>query len=165
MPKSGRKESVMTKFIDTYNCILGAVVTLATALFGTYWYIFAGFLLLNIVDWLTGWYKARQTGKETSKIGLKGILKKTGYWVIILVAFLMPTMFIHIGKDLLGLDLGFLTLLGWFTLATLLVNEIRSILENLVECGYNVPVFLVKGLAVTEKLLENGIKIEDDAKE
>lgn len=155
----------MTKFIDTYNCILGAVVTLATALFGTYWYIFAGFLLLNIVDWLTGWYKARQTGKETSKIGLKGILKKTGYWVIILVAFLMPTMFIHIGKDLLGLDLGFLTLLGWFTLATLLVNEIRSILENLVECGYNVPVFLVKGLAVTEKLLENGIKIEDDAKE
>ena len=155
----------MTKFIDTYNCIIGAVVTLATALFGTYWYVFAGFLLLNIVDWLTGWYKARLTGKETSKIGLKGILKKTGYWVIILVAFLMPTMFIHIGKDLLGLDLGFLTLLGWFTLATLLVNEIRSILENLVECGYNVPTFLIKGLAVTEKLLENGIKIENTGTE
>lgn len=155
----------MTKFIDSYNCVIGAIVTLATALFGTYWYVFAGFLLLNVIDWLTGWYKARLLGKETSKIGLKGILKKTGYWIIILVAFLMPTMFIHIGKDLLGLDLGFLTLLGWFTLATLLVNEIRSILENLVECGYNVPAFLIKGLAVTEKLLENGIKIEDDAKE
>ncbi|MBT9812910.1 holin, partial [Enterocloster citroniae] len=33
------------------------------------------------------------------------------------------------------------------------VNEIRSILENLVECGYNVPAFLIKGLAVTEKLI------------
>lgn len=155
----------MTKLIDTYNFIMGAVVTIATALFGTYWYIFAGFLLLNIVDWLTGWYKARIMGKETSKIGLKGILKKTGYWVIILVAFLMPAMFIHLGKDLLGVDLQFLTLLGWFTLATLLVNEIRSILENLVECGYNVPSFLIKGLAITEKLLENGIQLEDPKEE
>ena len=50
-------------------------------------------------------------------------------------------------------------LLGWFTLASLLVNEIRSILENLVECGYNVPVFLIEGLAVTEKLLESKIEI------
>lgn len=159
-PKN-RKESIMTKFIDSYNCIIGAIVTLATALFGTYWYVFAGFLLLNIVDWLTGWYKARLTGKETSKIGLKGILKKTGYWVIILVAFLIPSLFIRLGQDLLGVDLRFLTLLGWFTLATLLVNEIRSILENLVQCGYNVPTFLIKGLAVAEKLLENGIQIED----
>ena len=85
----------MTKFIDTYNCIIGAVVTLATALFGTYWYIFAGFLLLNIVDWLTGWYKARQTGKETSKIGLKGVLKKTGYWVIIYSSSLFDSKFVY----------------------------------------------------------------------
>ena len=151
----------MTKFIDTYNCILGAIVTLATALFGTYWYVFAGFLLLNIVDWLTGWYKARLLKQETSKIGLQGILKKIGYWIIILVAFFFFFLFINLGQDLLGLDLRFLALLGWFTLATLLINEIRSILENLVECGYNVPTFLIKGLAITEKLLENGIKIED----
>ena len=151
----------MTKFIDTYNCVIGAIVTLATALFGTYWYVFAGFLLLNVIDWLTGWYKARLLKQETSKIGLKGILKKTGYWVIILVAFLIPSLFIHLGEDLLKVDLRFLNLLGWFTLTTLLINEIRSILENLVQCGYNVPVFLIKGLAVTEKLIENRTKIEE----
>ena len=152
----------MTKFIDTYNCVIGAIVTLATALFGTYWYVFAGFLLLNVIDWLTGWYKARLLKQETSKIGLKGILKKTGYWVIILVAFLIPALFIHLGEDLLKVDLRFLNLLGWFTLTTLLINEIRSILENLVQCGYNVPVFLIKGLAVTEKLIENRTKIETE---
>ena len=65
----------------------------------------------------------------------------------------MPKLFIGLGHDILGLNLDFLLLLGWFTLACLLVNEIRSILENLVECGYNVPVFLIKGLAVTEKLI------------
>ena len=65
----------------------------------------------------------------------------------------MPKLFISLGHDVLKINLDFLLLLGWFTLACLLVNEIRSILENLVECGYDVPAFLIKGLAVTEKLI------------
>lgn len=148
-------------FIDRYNAVVGAAVTIMTAVFGIYWYIFAGYLLCNVLDWLTGWYKSRKLGKESSKTGLEGILKKMGYWVIILVAFLIPSLFIHLGQDMLGVNLEFLTLLGWFTLASLLVNEIRSILENLVECGYNVPDFLVKGLAVTEKLIHAGVNISD----
>ena len=36
-----------------------------------------------------------------------------------------------------------------------MVNEARSILENLVECGCNVPAVLIKGLAVTEKLMDD----------
>lgn len=84
------------KFVDKYYMTVGGIAAVATAVYGVYWYIFAGHLLLNILD--------------------------------------------------------FLLLLGWFTFACLLVNEIRSILENLVECGYNMPAFLVKGVAVTEKL-------------
>ena len=153
----------MTKtFIDRYNTVVGSIVTVMTTVFGIYWYIFAGYLLCNILDWLTGWYKSKKLGKESSKTGLKGIVKKVGYWVIILVAFLIPEIFIHIGDDLLGIDLKFLILLGWFTLASLLVNEIRSILENLVECGYNVPEFLIRGLAVTEKLIRSGVNIPKD---
>ena len=71
-------------------------------------------------------------------------------------SFMIPELFIHLGQDLLGINLSFLALLGWFTLATLLVNEIRSILENLVEYGINVPEFLIKGLAITEKLISAG---------
>ena len=90
-----------------------------------------------------------------------GIIKKLGYWVIIAVAFLLSGVFVHMGNDLLGIDLSFLTLLGWFTLACLMVNEVRSIIENLVECGYNVPKVLVSGLAVTEKLLNKQIDSEE----
>jgi len=151
-----------TSFIDRYNAVVGAAVTIITAVFGIYWYVFAGYLLCNVLDWMTGWYKSRRLGKESSRAGLNGILKKMGYWVIILVAFLIPSLFIHLGQDVLGLNLKFLTLLGWFTLASLLVNEIRSILENLVECGYNVPDFLIKGLAVTEKLIHAGVEISDE---
>ncbi len=84
-----------------------------------------------------------------------------GYWIIILVAFLIPEMFIHLGYDLLGIDLSFVALLGWFTLAALLINEIRSILENLVEYGCEVPEFLIKGLAITEKLINAGAEIKN----
>ena len=87
-------------------------------------------------------------------VGLRGIIKKTGYWVIVLIAFMIPDLFIKIGRDTLGINLDFLMLLGWFTLATLIVNEIRSILENLVEMNYDVPEILISGLAITEKLIK-----------
>lgn len=143
----------MNRFISFYTTTTALIVTIFTTIFGTYWYIFAGYLFFNVLDWLTGWYKARYAKKESSIVGLRGIVKKTGYWVIILVAFLVPKLFISLGRDVLGVDLDFLLLLGWFTLATLLANEIRSVLENLVECGYHVPEFLVRGLAVTDQLI------------
>ena len=143
----------IAKVIDTYNVLVGAAVTLLSALFGTYWYLFAAYLLFNVFDWLTGWYKSRKLKRESSAVGLKGIIKKLGYWVIIAVAFLTSYIFVHMGNDILRIDLTFLELLGWFTLACLMVNEVRSIIENLVECGYNVPKILISGLAVTERLI------------
>lgn len=149
-----------TRVLDLYNIIVGGIVTLMTAIFGSHWYIFAAFLILNVFDWITGWYKSRKLQKESSAAGLVGIVKKLGYWIIIAVAFMMAEVFIALGRDLLKVDLMFLTLIGWFTIACLLVNEIRSVLENLVECGYNVPSVLTKGLAVTEKLLNAEIDKE-----
>ncbi len=151
-------------FIDRYNTVVGSIIMILTMIFGTYWYVFAGYLLCNILDWLTGWCKSRKLGKENSRMGFRGILKKVGYWIIIAIAFLIPAVFIHLGKDLMGIDLGFLVLLGWFTLASLLVNEIRSILENLVECGYHVPEFLIRGLAVTERLIHARVNLPDEKK-
>ena len=165
MVKRKTEERVMKMrfdFVDVYNVVVGAIVAVLSAIFGIYWYLFAGYLLLNVLDWLTGWYKARKKKQESSYRGVQGIIKKTGYWVIILVAFLVPALFIHLGQDLLNIKLDFLTLLGWFTLAALMVNEVRSILENLVECGYEVPDFLIRGLAITEKLIHAGVDIPDD---
>ena len=116
-------------------------------------YLFGIYLLLNILDWLTGWYKARVKKETSSKAGLKGIVKKVGYWVILLIAFLIPYMFRRLGKDLLDIDLSYLSAMGWFTLANLLVNEIRRILENLIACGYRVPDVLKRGLEITEKVI------------
>ena len=140
-------------FMDKYNAIVGTAVAILTAVFGIYWYVFAAFLLLNVIDWLTGWYKSYKKKEESSKTGLIGIVKKLGYWAIILVAFIISGVFVHLGNDVLGINLAFLTMIGWWVVAMLIVNEARSILGNLVECGYNVPAVLVKRLAVTEKIM------------
>lgn len=152
---------MMHNFVDKYNAVIGAAVTALTAIFGAYWYVFAAFLVLNIIDWLTGWVKARKKKEESSKIGAVGAVKKIGYWAVVLVAFLIASTFVHFGNDMLHVDLSFLNLIGWWVLAMLIVNEARSILENLVELGYKIPNVLIKGLAVTEKLIEAGIDILD----
>ena len=147
------------EIISGYNILAGMIVTILTAVFGEFWYMFAAFLVFNIIDWLSGWNKARKLKLENSEKGLKGIVKKIWYWVLILVAFMISNIFIILGQELLNVELNFLTLFGWFTLASLTVNEVRSILENIVEMGYEVPEFLIKGLAITEKLINSKMNI------
>lgn len=140
------------KVIDTYNAIVGSIVAVLSYIFGEHWILFALFLVFNLADWITGWMKSRIAHKENSKAGWKGVLKKLGYWIMIAVAFGASAVFVEIGKTI-GIDLGITTLLGWFVLASLLVNEIRSICENFVEAGYNVPQILIRGLEVADKAI------------
>lgn len=140
--------------VNFYNAAVSGWVLLLTTLFGSHWYLFAAFLLFNVADWLTGWYKARKLKKESSMIGLKGLIKKLFYWVLIAVAFATAAVFTALGNDILHIDLSFMNLLGWFCLASLMVNEVRSITENFVEMGYYVPAFLTKGLQVAADLIE-----------
>lgn len=142
----------MAKIIDTYNTIVGGTVALLSYIFGEHWILFALFLAFNVIDWITGWMKSRINKKENSVAGWKGALKKLGYWIMIGVAFGASVVFIEIGK-VLSIDLQITVLLGWFVLASLLVNEIRSICENFVEAGFNVPKILTKGLEVADKAI------------
>ena len=138
--------------IDGYNAIAGTIIAVLSYILGEHWMLFAAFLLLNITDWITGWIKSRMTKKENSVKGWKGVLKKLGYWIMVMVAFGASAIFVEIGNAI-GIDLGITTLLGWFVLASLIVNELRSILENFVEAGYSVPTILIKGLEVADRVV------------
>lgn len=65
-------------FMDKYNAIAGAAVAILTAVFGIYWYVFAAFLLLNVIDWLTGWYKSYKKKEESSKTRTDRHCKEAG---------------------------------------------------------------------------------------
>lgn len=151
----------MNKIIDKINIFGAAVVTFFSAIFGEFWYLFAVFLSLNVIDYITGTAKARILKKENSQKGFRGIFKKAAYWLIILLSFQITFTFAEIGK-IFGIDLAFVQLFGWLTLATFIINEFRSIFENLIECGIDVPTFLIKGLDIADALLKREEKEEKE---
>ena len=154
-----KKMNYAEAIIDTYNAVAGAVVAVLSYVLGEHWFLFVAFLALNVADWITGWMKSRMAGKENSVKGWQGVLKKLGYWIMVMVAFGASAVFIEIGNTI-GIDLGITSLLGWFVLASLIINEIRSIVENFVEAGYNVPAILVNGLEVADKIVNKEEKGE-----
>ena len=147
-------------FFDEINSTCGIIVAVLIYVLGEHWVLFAWFLALNIIDYITGCLKSRINNRVNSTKGAAGVLKKFGYWLMILVAFGSSVIFMEIG-DVIGVNLAVTKLIGWFVLATLIINEIRSIIENFVEAGYDVPKILTKGLEVAEKTMEK-IGDEDD---
>ena len=150
----------MEKLTDIYNLIIGGIIAIMTMVFGQYYTIFIAYVILNTLDWLTRWHKSRRLKQESGKEGAKGAIKKAGYWVIITVAFLIPYMLTPLG-EILNVNFDFTMLFGWLTLACLTVNEARSILENLTECGYKVPHILIKGLKVADNLINKEEKKDE----
>lgn len=61
----------------------------------------------------------------------------------------------------LNINLDFIIFFGWFTLACLIINETRSIIENLTEIGIKVPKFLKSGLKVYQDILDKSINNEN----
>lgn len=141
--------------------VYGGFTAIFTYMFGDLWFLFVGLMLLNIIDWLTGWLSARKYKKESSTIGAKGVVKKLCYWIVINVAFYIGIAFEGMGSKI-GVDLTFLQAIGWFVLANYIVNEIRSVLENCVKLGVEVPEILIKGLDITSRFVEKvgGEKVE-----
>ena len=144
---------MMEKLFNKMNLLWGSLVTLLSGILGEYWYLFLCFLILNVLDYITGILKAKYFGAENSIKGARGIVKKLGYWICIAVAFFVAVSLKEIGTHI-GADLSFTSLFGWFTLATFIINEIRSVLENLISMEVEVPSFLIKGLEVSKKKVE-----------
>ena len=145
------------EFLKIFNKITSGISIIGTALtslFGSQWILFLGYLILNVLDYITGTIKSKIKKEESSSKGLVGIIKKICYWILIGVSFLMFFLLVQIGTYI-NINLEFIMFFGWFTLTCLIVNEARSIIENLVEIGIKVPSVLKKGLKIYNKIVED----------
>ena len=156
----------MEKILDYSKLLLPILGTTIAWLFGTWDNSLTILIVFMILDYVTGTIKSKVTHTESSNKGLLGIVKKVCYWILILIAFLISFLLMQIGSKL-NINLEFVMLFGWFTLACLIINESRSIIENLVEIGIDVPEILTKGLNVYESVLKSKSKVltNDDKKE
>lgn len=154
---SGGKDNYMehyfSVFTDKANLLGATVVAVLGGVFGAHWQVFVLFFALNVVDFFYGWLKGKQTGTINSAKGAVGIMKKVSYWVVIAMAFGVAQVLIDFGT-VIDAPLGFLHLIGWFTLGVYILNELTSIVENLVVLGYEMPEIFVRGLNAARKAVD-----------
>lgn len=157
-------EKEILKIFNSISTTISVVITGITSVLGNEWIFFASYLILNILDYITGTIKAKIKNKEKSSKGLYGVVKKICYWILILVAFLISFLLSQIGIKI-KINLDFVMLFGWFTLACLIINETRSILENLIEIDIKVPSFLIKGLEIYSQNIISKLEDKSSGKE
>ena len=103
-----------------------------TFLFGRMDLLFKSFLVLIILDYISGVLKAIYNKKINSKIGAKGIVKKIGYLLIIIVSQIIDLLY---NSNMSIRDI----LLYMF-----ITNEILSIFENISYLGIDIPINIKK---------------------
>ncbi len=145
----------MNIFETKLNYVISIITGVLSAILGDFWFLFVFLLGLNIIDYITGIMKARYLKRESSKKAMKGFVKKFLIWCLVAMGFGLGITFQKIG-EVIGINLHIMMAIGWFILAHCILNEIRSILENMVELdkGHLVPNWLIKGLEVTNKILD-----------
>ena len=154
----------MNVFETKINYIISTITGILSAIFGEFWFLFIFLLGLNIIDYITGIMKARHFKIESSKRAMKGLIKKFLIWCLIAMGFGLGIVFEQIGK-VIGINLHMMVAIGWFILVHCIINEFRSILENMVELdkGYLVPKWLIKGLEVTHKMIDKNVNSTVDS--
>ena len=126
------------------------------------------FLLVgcNLIDYATGLLAAkyRQDGGISSYKSIRGIFKKIGMWLLIVVGSFMDIL-IQYAAECMGLGITIPFVVATFVAVWLVVNEIISILENLIDIGVNMPPFLMPVVKYIKKQVEDKAKLAEEEQE
>lgn len=110
-------------------------------------------VIVMLVDYITGLIKAQLKGGLSSKIGIKGIIKKFSYIILVFVGIVIDYTIKYVIPNYEYNIIFSLLITFW-----LITNELISITENLYIIGVPVPKF------VTSIIKKLKIKIEGDGK-
>ena len=148
----------MNIFQSKINYIISIITGILSAILGKFWFLFVFLLSLNVIDYITGIIKAKYIRMESSAQAMKGFVKKFLMWCLVAMRFGLGLTFKEIG-EIIGINLHIMISIGWFLIVHFIINEIRSILENIVQLdkGHLVPNWLIKGLDVTNKIIDKNI--------
>lgn len=120
-------------------------------------------ICVMIIDYGTGMAEAYINKTLNSRIGVKGILKKVGYLVLVCVGGVVDYL-ICAGLASVGIDYSSYCF-GLIVAVWLIINELISILENLSELGTPIPPFLVKIVHRLKDSVDSKTDYDTDKKE
>lgn len=110
-------------------------------------------LCVMVADYITGMARAWITKTLSSRVGVRGIVKKLAYMFAVAVGIVVDWIIQSAGQKA-GLELGSFYFVGLLVTVWLILNECISILENVSEIGAPVPGFLLKLIGKLKKTAE-----------
>ena len=113
----------------------------------------------NLIDYITGiWAAGYRTENVNSYKGIRGIIKKVCMWLLVLVGAWIDVLISHtIEYAGVGIELPFVV--ATVVAVWLVVNEIISILENMLDIGVHMPPFLLPVVKYIRKQVEDKAKV------
>lgn len=114
------------------------------------------FLLVgcNVIDYVTGlWAAGYRTENINSYKGIRGIIKKVCMWLLVLIGAWLDIL-INYAIESAGVSLHLPFIVATVVAVWLVVNEIISILENMIDIGVDMPPFLLPVVKYIKKQVE-----------
>lgn len=97
----------------------------------------------NIIDYITGLIASKYRQEQINSYkGMRGIVKKVCMWLLVVVGAMMDELIMY-ATQTMGFNIQIPFIVATLVAVWIVVNEIISILENLVDIGIDLPPFLM----------------------
>lgn len=120
----------------------------------------------NIIDYITGLMAAkfREDGGISSYKSIRGIYKKIGMWMLVIVGAFVDVL-IQYSVECAGIEIAAPFVVATVVAVWLVVNELISILENLKDSGVKIPPFLMPLMKYINRKVEDKAKLIETEQE
>lgn len=147
--------------VNTIKGVFASIMGVLNSIFGLLAIPIVLLVVCNIIDYVTGILASKFRGQEISSYkGIKGIAKKIGMWLLIVVGAILDELIVYSVAQL-GVVMPFTFIVSCVVAVWIICNELISILENLKDMEVPLPDFLVK----LTKNIKSQIESKTDVKE
>lgn len=125
------------------------------------------FLLVgcNLIDYFTGLAAAKHRNQGINSYkSMHGIIKKVCMWLLIVVGAFVDTL-LNYAVEYIGIGITIPFVVATVVAVWLIVNEVISILENMVDIGVELPPFLLPLVKNIKKQVEKKSNVESEENE
>jgi len=150
----------MGEKVNEIKAVLVGVIAVIYAFIANIFGAFTPLLIITLVamfaDLITRIYAARVRPDEEveSKLVIKGIYKKLGMCMLIILALILDKALLILA-DVIGINVISKIMVTALVMAWLLVRELISNAENLQHAGIELPAFLIKILGIAKDKIDN----------
>ena len=159
--------------IYAVQAVCSAVIAWLTDKLGVLFPVLVIFIMMMIADQISGMMASKREALDhpgdpnygwSSTKWRKGIYKKFGYILTVLVGIVVDFIIFNVAAEL-GISISANTMFGLLCAVWLILNELLSIMENAGRLGAPLPDFLIHVLAVMKNKVEHQGEINGEDEE